>query len=58
MIRLPHVDYGANDAQTPGYIWSPTTQELIPILPAGHPDHQQNAEIVDAAWRRLNRETK
>jgi hypothetical protein len=54
MIRLPHIDYGANDARTPGYIWNSTTQELIPILPEGHPEYQQNAEIVAAAWRRLN----
>jgi hypothetical protein len=58
MTRHPHVDYGANDAQSPGYLWNSTTQELIPILPEGHPEYQQNAEIVAAAWRRLNGGTK
>jgi hypothetical protein len=57
-IRHPHVDYGANDARTPGYLWNSTTQELIPILPEGHPDHTRNAEVVTDAWRRWNRETK
>jgi hypothetical protein len=58
MMRLPHVDYGANDARTPGYIWNSSTQELIPILPEGHPEHLRNAEIVADAWRRLNGRTK
>jgi hypothetical protein len=56
-IRHPHFDYSENDARTPGYIWSPTTQELIPILPEGHPDYPRNAEIVAAAWHRLNGRT-
>jgi hypothetical protein len=36
----------------PGYLWNSTTQELIPILPEDHPDYQENAEIIRAAFRR------
>jgi hypothetical protein len=36
----------------PGYLWNSTTQELIPILPEGHPDHRQNQEILIEATRR------
>jgi hypothetical protein len=36
----------------PGYLWNSTTQELIPILPEDHPDHQENTEILRAAVRR------
>ena len=44
------------DAQecAPGYLWNPTTQELIPILPEDHPDYRENQEIVAAAIRRWN----
>jgi hypothetical protein len=62
------IDRGTNDAppprrksnvqQAPGYLWNSTTQELIPILPEDHPDYQQNAQIVNEAWLRLNGRTK
>jgi hypothetical protein len=58
MTRQPHIDYGKNDAQAPGYLWNSTTQELIPILPEDHPDYEQNAQIVNAAWRRWNGERR
>ena len=38
--------------------WNPTTQELIPILPADHPDYRQNEAIITEAIRRWNGETK
>jgi hypothetical protein len=38
----------------PGYLWNPTTQELIPILPEDHPDYRQNQEIITEAIRRWN----
>jgi hypothetical protein len=48
------------DAQQNGtaYIWHSTTQELLPILPKGHPDYEENANMVMAAIRRWNGETK
>ena len=59
------IDHGINNAppprqqtnaqQTgPAYWWSPTTQELIEILPEDHPDYRQNQEIIAAAIRRWN----
>jgi hypothetical protein len=36
----------------PGYVWNSTAQELIPILPEDHPDYQENAETIRAAFRR------
>jgi hypothetical protein len=36
MMRRRHL--GSNVQQcAPGYLWNPTTQELIPILPEDHP---------------------
>jgi hypothetical protein len=63
------MDEGASDAPppprkqssaqqlAPGYLWNSTTQELIPILPEDHPDHQENAETIKAAFRRWERGT-
>jgi hypothetical protein len=41
----------------PGYLWNGATQELIPILPEGHPDYRENAETIRAAFHRWERVT-
>lgn len=37
------------------YVWNSTTQELIPILPADHPQYRENRNRLLAAFRRWNR---
>ena len=41
-----------------GFAWNSTTQEFIEILPEGHPDYQQNREIIRKAIERWNGGTK
>ena len=65
--RFP-IDHGTNNTPPPrqinmrqmgtAYIWHSTTQELLPILPPDHPDYETNANMVMAAIRRWNGETK
>jgi hypothetical protein len=61
-----HIDHGESGAlpprrydpqQAPGYIWHSTTQELLPIWPEDHPDHEKSMQAVIAAIRRWNGET-
>jgi hypothetical protein len=50
MLAPPRKQSGPRQlALAPGYIWNGLTQELIPILPEDHPDHQENAETLKAA---------
>jgi hypothetical protein len=50
MLAPPRKQSRRNAQQlAPGYIWNGMTQELIPILPEDHPDHQENAETLKAA---------
>ena len=61
-----HIDHGESGAlpprrydpqQAPGYIWHSTSQELLPIWPEDHPDHEKSMRAVVAAIRRWNGET-
>jgi hypothetical protein len=64
-----HIDHATNNAPTPrrqrsarqdgpAYWWNAATQELIEILPEDHPQYEQNAQMITAAIRRWNGETK
>jgi hypothetical protein len=61
---MTHRDIAVSDArrestaQSPGYMWNSTTQELIAILPEDDPGYPQNAETIAAAMRRWNGGTK
>ena len=38
-----------------GGLWNGSAQQLIPILPEGHPDHRQNRELISETIRRWDR---
>jgi hypothetical protein len=68
ITRRPHIDFtfdiddGTRELppkpqlngqqNSTSYIWNSTTQELIPILPGGHPQYRENRDRLLEAFRR------